>query len=374
MRNITYILLSILISLAIFGTSCNSGKLKNVKELSDSTSVIGNETEALLNLFEKSGNFINQKKIPTMIPVKEVVAHKKDYLVLDIRSNSDYISGHLDGAVNVPAKKLFNYMKNEVATGAYKKVVLVCKTNHKASFNAMLFRLLGYSNVYSMKWGMSSCDKKVAQAKWMSGVSNKYASQLEKKGNSKNKKGAYPTLKTGKANAYKILEDRVKTVIENSKFIIKADEVFADPSKYYIINYWKLDHYVKGHIPGAIQYNPKKSLTRDTELATLPTNKTIVVYCYTGQHASFVTAYLQVLGYDAKVLLYSANAFMHSALTSLEIGHAYDAKKHFTEIPLVTGNKPSIETEATTSEETVEDDATPAIIIKKEEKEEEGGC
>ncbi len=43
------------------------------------------------------------------------------------------------------------------------------------------------------------------------------------------------------------------------------------------------------------------------DLKTLPTDKTIVVYCYTGQTSANMAAYLQVLGYDAKSLLFGAS-------------------------------------------------------------------
>ena len=374
MKNITYILLSFAISFSILFSSCGSGGLKKVKELSDSTSVIANESDALFTLLEKSGNFINQKKIPTMLPVGKVTAGKKNFHIIDIRKHKDYVEGHLDGAVNVSLEELFDYMKNKISASTYEKIVFVCYSNHKASYAAMMFRLLGYDNVYSVKWGMSACNKATAEKKWMKNISNEFASKLETKGNPKGAKGNYPTIKTGAKTAYGILEARVKELLKKHNFKVKAKDVFADPSKYYIINYWKLADYAKGHIPGAVQYNPKKSLTRNSELSTLPTDKPIAVYCFTGQHAAFVTAYLQVLGYDAYVIPYSANGFMHNALNSLKIGHAYDAKKHFKQLPLVKGELPSIIVEEQQANDSEEEDNTAPIIIKKDEKEEEGGC
>ncbi len=75
-------------------------------------------------------------------------------------------------------------------------------------------------------------------------------------------------------------------------------------------------HYNVGHIPGAVQYTPSASLSYAQELKTLPTDKTVVVYCYTGQTSAFVAAYLKVIGYDAKTLLFGANGMMYDTMVS----------------------------------------------------------
>ncbi len=113
----------------------------------------------------------------------------------------------------------------------------------------------------------------------------------------------------------------------NNACIISIDDIIASPSDYYIINYWGAKHYNMGHIGGAVQYNPKESLGLDTDLLTLPTDKTIVVYCFTGQHSAFVTAYLRILGYDAKSLKYGANSFMNSMMLDETIGHGFSDKQ-----------------------------------------------
>ena len=73
--------------------------------------------------------------------------------------------------------------------------------------------------------------------------------------------------------------------------------------------------YETGHIPGAYQFTPYSSLSMDTMLKNLPMDKTIIVYCWTGQHSSQVTFALNVMGYNALSLTYGANSLMHSDLT-----------------------------------------------------------
>jgi len=139
-----------------------------------------------------------------------------------------------------------------------------------------------------------------------------------------------PTLNTGKTDPYEILKVRAQNAlnIPYKSLLVKAPELFENASNYYIVNYWPEEKYNLGHVPGAIQYTPKKSLSTSTDLYTLPTDKEIVIYCYTGQHAGFVVAFLKILGYDAKALAYGANSFMNKEMKKRGKGwHAFTDKK-----------------------------------------------
>ncbi len=374
MKILKYFFSSILFLTILIGfSSCSSENPANKKIVKESPKKI-KENEKLIQFFEQSGNFIDNKRIPTLISAKNVLANLKKYLVIDVRRHDDYVNGHINGAVNVNPADLISYMKKNVAAGTYDKIVMVCYAGHRASFSAMMLQMLGYSNVYSMNRGMSSWDINTAKEKWLKRISDKYSSALEKKNNPKLPKTSLPEIKTGKTLGYDILEARADTVLKRLKFEIGIDKVMKNPSDYYIINYWPEYNYKKGHLPGAVQYTPKQSLVINADLLTLPKDKKIVVYCYTGQHASFVAAYLQVLGYNAYALTYGANSFMHSKLTSLKIGHAF-TKKDIMNYPMVQGELPSLKTAGSASDNNIEEDNTPAPVIKKKaKKEEEGGC
>ena len=79
---------------------------------------------------------------------------------------------------------------------------------------------------------------------------------------------------------------------EPESIIITADEVFSNPDKYFIINLERKDKYDDGHIPGAVRYKPEETLGITEEMASIPIDKTIVVYCGTGHNSGFATAYL----------------------------------------------------------------------------------
>jgi len=69
-----------------------------------------------------------------------------------------------------------------------------------------------------------------------------------------------------------------------------------------------------GNISGAYRINPL-SLSSGEYLGLDP-NKTIVSYCYTGQTTSMITAYLTILGYDAKIIKFGLNGMIYSNLYS----------------------------------------------------------
>jgi rhodanese-related sulfurtransferase len=177
---------------------------------------------------------------------------------------------------------------------------------------------MGYGNVYSMRWGMSSWNNDYAKMGWLKDVSGKYESQLEKTSHEKNPGTSMPDLKTGLSTGPEIAKARFKAVFEVglSDFAISADDVFADPSKYYIINLERKDKYEDGHIPGAYRYKPESTLGFPEEMASIPTDKTVVVYCGTGHNSAFATAYLRLFGYDARTLRLGNNSFMHDRMIS----------------------------------------------------------
>ena len=49
-------------------------------------------------------------------------------------------------------------------------------------------------------------------------------------------------------------------------------------------------------------------------MASIPSDKTVVVYCGTGHNSGFATAYLRLFGYDARTLRYGNNSFMYDKM------------------------------------------------------------
>lgn len=95
---------------------------------------------------------------------------------------------------------------------------------------------------------------------------------------------------------------------------IKAQELFDilndgdtsnDP---FIIDARSPEDFALGHIPGAVNLGPKVAFTAE-KLATIPADKPVIVYCYTGQTSSQMVPVFNMLGYDAKSMLFGFPAW-----------------------------------------------------------------
>jgi rhodanese-related sulfurtransferase len=275
-----------------------------------------NETEVLVEYLESTGGTVINN-FPIMGKATDVnsgILTGANNYVIDIRGAEAYKAGHVKGAVLVsPGDLLSHYEDNNL--GQYDNVYLVCFSGQTAGWVNGLMHTMGYTNMKDLKWGMSSWNPETAGS-WVNNIGNTYATSMVTTPAEKAPVGELPTIETGETVAQDILRKRVEAIFAEGfgEAKVTSSAVFGNPDNYYIVNYWKQEHYDWGHIPGAIQYSPKASLTSDTFLKTLPTDKPIVIYCYTGQTSAHVAAYLRVLGYDAKSLVFGVNGMAYDEM------------------------------------------------------------
>lgn len=262
--------------------------------------------------------------MPSIMAASEVKSLNEtgQVYIIDIRSAADFATGHIANAHNVVLGDILTHIA-AVDLTPYTKVAVVCYTGQTAGYATSLLRIMGYDKAFSMKWGMCSWNADFA-GKWNTAIStgNAYASQFTSTATEKNVAGEMPTLTTGKTTGQEILEARVAALLTEgfTPATVSNKAVFDNLSAYYIVNYWPAAHYASpGHIPGAVQYEPKASIKLAADLKTLPTDKPIAVYCYTGQTSAFMAAYLRLLGYDAKSLLYGANGMIYDMMATAKL-------------------------------------------------------
>jgi len=237
-----------------------------------------------------------------------------DYYVIDIRGEGDYNAGHIDGAVNSTLGNIVTAAEN----AAGKTIVVACYTGQTASHAVVALRLSGYPDAKVLKWGMSSWDISLAGA-WNTNTGNSGTTSS----NWTAAPGALaadatfdsPSISSASTTGEGILAERVTYMLTNGfKGVTNAD-VLTTPSNYFINNFWAatdVEHY--GHISGAHRISP---LTIENgEINKLDPSKQIVTYCWTGQTSSMITAYLNVIGYDALSLKFGANGMVYDALGS----------------------------------------------------------
>lgn len=236
------------------------------------------------------------------------------YDIIDIRSAAHFAEGHIEGAINSPSP-LTNIL--DVAENTTKPILVVCYSGQTAGHAVVGLRLSGYADAKVLKFGMSG---------WNSNNSAPW------EGNSGPENGVTaighpnwvttatttpvefnnPTLTGSVAEA--ILEERVELMLTGGLAgITNVDVLDAPEDTYFINNYWDqtdVDHY--GHIAEA--YRVKPLSIENGEMKNMDPSKTLVTYCWTGQTSSMVTAYLNVIGYNAKSLRYGANGMIYTEL------------------------------------------------------------
>lgn len=315
---------SIAVLVLVFFISCSGGgdKTKNTEAAKTTTEKpkpveINAEAKTLLAYLEEMGDYVNGRNFPSLIKAASVYEElEKNNLILDLRSPEVFAQGHIKGANNVEFGLLPAYFTNKIKPFEYDRIIVVCYSGQMSSYSASLLRLMGYGNVYALRWGMSGWSKELAAVSWLGAVSSDYENQLEKKVNEKAGLVDFPTLNSGKTLGEEIMNARINQLFEQgfADAIVSAEKVFENPDNFYTINYDRRDKYEAGHIKGAIRYKPNGTLGIVSEMQTIPKDKEVVVYCGTGHNSGFVTAYLRLFGYDAKTLVYGNNSFMHEKM------------------------------------------------------------
>jgi len=253
--------------------------------------------------------------------VHTLIAAGKVYLI-DIRSAEHWAEGHIEGSVNLAAGAVRDHI-DATDLSAYDEISIICYTGQTAGWLTSLLQLAGYKDVYAMKFGMSSWHADFD--KWSANISNEKSTLFTDAVTDKAAAGDLPALNTGNEDGADIFETRFDAVLAEGfgAAAITNTAVYDNLDNYYIINYWPNAEYEDpGHIDGAIQYTPSEDLPLDAFLKTLPTDKPVVVYCYTGQNSARVAAYLRVIGYDAKSLKFGANGMIYEDMTKAKWSEA----------------------------------------------------
>ena len=311
-------LISIAVMLSLNGcTGNNSKKTKEPASQVSNPVVIGNETSILLKYLVRNGDYVNSNDYPSLIKASVVnESLDKNILVIDIRSPRQFSEGHIIGAVNKQFEELPLFLETGIKPFELDKIIIVSDDGQVSSYTASILRLMGYGNVYALRWGMSAWNDIYAREGWLKGVSGKFEGKLEIKVNEKPASQGMPELNTGFTKGEDIADARFRKVFSEgtANILISADEVFNNPQNYFVINLERKDKYDDGHVPGAVRYKPDATLGFTDEMASIPSGKIVVVYCVTGHNSGFATAYLRLFGYDARTLKYGNNGLMYNKM------------------------------------------------------------
>ncbi|MBQ2873370.1 MAG: rhodanese-like domain-containing protein [Bacilli bacterium] len=70
-------------------------------------------------------------------------------IVIDVRSNDEYDTGHIEGSINIPVDNINSVNYNKDTT-----IIVYCATGMRSSNAAETLISLGYTNVYNLDGGL----------------------------------------------------------------------------------------------------------------------------------------------------------------------------------------------------------------------------
>jgi len=115
-----------------------------------------------------------------------------------------------------------------------------------------------------------------------------------------------------------ILAERIELMLSNGFKTMASDDIWGNQDDYQIHNFWAEEDYTAyGHFSTAFQYKP---IAFDNVEAVDSEGPTLI-YCFTGQTSSMVTAWLNVLGYDAQSVLFGVNRINYDELEAASKPH-----------------------------------------------------
>ncbi len=219
----------------------------------------------------------------------EKVKAGEDMFILDIRQADVYGKGHVKGAVNAPWGTAISDNLSKLPKD--KTLMVYCYTGQTAGQAVALLNMAGFdAKSVNLGW-----DFGISKVEGIADVTETESNEFPqgtpadipadvKAAVEAYFKGLADVKGTTYAN-YKISEDDAKALLD-----AKDDSVI-------FLSIRSAEDYAKGHIESAMNIPFGKGM--EQKFNTLPKDKKIIVYCYTGQTAGQTVAGLKMLGYDA---------------------------------------------------------------------------
>ncbi len=272
-----------------------------------------------------------------------------DPLVVSVRAGADYAAGHVPTAINIGWKAVADDASlatlGDPATA--KPIVDYCYTGNTGGIASSVLNMLGY-RAQNMKYGIVAWTPDTT-ARGANGVEPDLTKDftVETDVNTATETFTPPLLASeGVETPQDAVQAAAQAYLANPVMAptIGAQTLFdnlndgnADNDPF-IISVRKATDYAIGHIPGAINI-PWNDIALAENLAKIPTDRDIVVYCYTGHTGAVATGVLGVLGYHkVKNLKYGMAGWTQDA--SVRATTVFDAATDVKDFAIVTGTEP----------------------------------
>jgi len=210
-------------------------------------------------------------------------------LILDIRQKDVYDKGHVKGAINAPWGAGLADVLDKLP--ADKTIYVYCYTGQTAGQTVALLNMAGFkAKSVNLGWNLGISKVPGVEAVTET-TTNAFPSVTPAKIDADVKAAIQKyfqglgTISDQKYKDYKVSETDAKALLD------------AGDKNVVFLSVRKAEDFTKGHIKGAVNIPFAKGM--EQKFSSLPKDKKIIVYCYTGQTAGQTVAGLRLLGYDA---------------------------------------------------------------------------
>jgi len=265
-------------------------KQETTETKQETTTPAGNVVEdAAMAYF---ANFADDRNMISVAKLLEKLGAGEDVLIIDIRRADDYAAGHLKGAVNVPygaaVAENLELIPDDVM------VYVNCYSGQTSSQTVSLLRTAGkYAINIQGGWkAISSAEGVDAYTETtentFDGTKYEVADEIEKAITD-----YYAAATSNTYGSFNFPASAAKELVE------------AESDAYTFLSVRSADDYAAGHIPGAINIPFGKNMQES--FSQIPTDKPVIVYCYSGQTSSQTLGILRLLGFEAYSLTGGSN-------------------------------------------------------------------
>ena len=285
-QRITSFVITLMLLLAFLVAGCGSQQTKAPEK--PAPAVIDNVAvtkEATWDAYKKVVADVQGKTFPLeAAKAKELLTgNESKYLIIDMRSPEDYAQGHIKGAVNLSGVQLADNL-DKLPTD--KTLLLYCYTGQNCGLAMVPLKAYGYKTI-SISKGFPS----VQSAGFDLDTVAVAFKPTETKAPADPKSAA---ALTGIKENYSAIAKQAGA----KTLILKAADAKAlvdgSPDKYVYIDLRSAEDYDKAKVKGAISA-PLADL--QAKMASFPKDKTLVLYCYSGQTSAMSTAPLKAEGF-----------------------------------------------------------------------------
>lgn len=212
-----------------------------------------------------------------------LTGNESKYLVVDMRAPEDYAKGHVKGAVNLTIVQLADNLDKLPAD---KTIMVYCYSGQNSGLAMVPLKAYGYKAI-SVSKGFPEIEKAgfavdTAAVSFAPAAAKSVADPKEAAALAGVKENFVATAKQMAAKTLVLKGEDVKKLVDSA----------AD--KYVFVDLRAAADYDKAHVKGAVSV-PLADL--QSKAKTLPKDKTLVLYCYSGQTAAMATAPLKAEGF-----------------------------------------------------------------------------